>query len=311
MRLRICTALLAALIALGALPSAAMADGGKQSSAEAAYKAVVAQTAGLAALLNGTAADSTALSIDTTGDEDKVLSMGAEGSDALSVPADATDPIVMSRQDGSSVGVLLPGTPDNGKAVGGNMVLFEDVDKDTDALIQAQEDSGVRVLTVIKGSQAPTAFDYELKLDDGYKLFPMHDGRVAIADTDGVVAAVIEAPWAYDASGSAISASYTTSDNVLTLNVAHDGSTVYPVLADPVFTWGYLSGTVYFDRTETLDVAELSLIPIAVFLILPEPVTTLIALQAAHDYRLGGVSDRPRPHVLEAAIRPSSGDGLD
>ena len=248
-----------------ALPSGAMADEGEQSSAEAGYEAVVAQTDGLAALLNGTAADSTALSIDTTGDEHQVLSMGTVGSDALSVPADATDPIVMTRQDGSSVGVLLPGTPDNGKAVGGNRVLFEDVDKDTDALVQPQADAGVRVLTVIESSQAPTEFDYNLKLDDGHKLRAVEDGSVVVVDGDDVVVALIEAPWAFDAQGNAVGVSYAVSDNVLTLTVAHDDSTVYPVLADPVFTWGNISGTVYFDRQETRSMATTGIVPTVIF----------------------------------------------
>lgn len=206
--------------------------------------------------------------------------MGAAGSDTLSVPADPSDPITMTRQDGSSVGVELPGTPENGKAAGGNMVLFEDVDKDTDALIQPQKDGGVRVLTVIKSSQAPTEFDYELKLDTDHELFPMQDGRVAIVDADDLVLAVIDAPWAYDAQGSAVPAAYAIEGSVLTLKVDHDDTTAFPVLADPVFTWGWVSGTVYFDRSETWTVAEWSLLPAAVFLVLPEPVTSLIAAQS-------------------------------
>ena len=248
-----------------ALPSGAMTDDGAQLSAEAGYEAVVAQTDGLAALLNGTAADSTALSIDTTGDEDQVLLMGTDGSDALIVPADATDPIVMTRQDGSSVGVLLPGTPENGKAVGGNKVLFADVNKDTDALVQPQADAGVRVLTVIKSSQTPTEFDYNLKLDDGHKLRALEDGGVVVVDGDDVVVALIEAPWAFDAQGKAVGVSYAASANALTLKVAHDDSTAYPVLADPVFTWGNISGTIYFDRDETDNLATTAIVPAAVF----------------------------------------------
>lgn len=281
MKFRICSAILAALLALVALPSAAMADGGKSSGAEEAYKAVLAQTDGLAALLNNSAADSTAFTLDESGDADKVLSMGSDGSDSLSVPADPTEPIMMTRQDGSSVGVELPGSPENGKAVGGNMVLFEDVDKDTDALVQPQNDGGVRVLTVIKSSQAPTDFDYDLKLDTDHSLFAMHDGRVVIVDGDEFVVAVIEAPWAYDAEGNAIPAAYTISDNVLTLKVDHDDSTAYPVLADPVFTWGYISGTAYFDRQETLTVASFGLAVVLAGLILPDPITLLAAVAAS------------------------------
>lgn len=296
MKLRICTAILAALLAIGALPSAALAADGKPTSAEEAYKAVIAQTDGLAALLNDTAADATAFTLDETGDADKVLSMGADGSDTLSVPADPADPITMTRQDGSSIGVELPGSPENGKAVGGNMVLFEDVDKDTDALLQPQKDGGVRVLTVIKSSQAPTEFDYDLKLDEGHELVPMHDGRVVIVDADEIAVAVIEAPWAYDAQGNAISAGYTLAENTLTLKVDHDDSTVYPVLADPVFTWGNISGTAYFNRQETLTVASSGLAVVLAGIILPDPLT-LLAAAAALEATLWATSAVPQSGV--------------
>lgn len=265
MKLRISAALLAATLALGGLPSAAAADGGDTTRAEEAFKTVVGQTSGLAALLNGTAADATVLTIDESGKADKVLSMGSDGSDALSLPADAAEPILMTREGGTSVGVALPGTPDRGKPVGGNMVLFEDIAKDTDALVQAQTDAGVRVLTVIKSAQAPTEFDYNLKLDDGHKLRSLQDGRVVIVDGDDIVLSIIEAPWAYDAQGNAVAVKYTTSDDVLTLNVLHDDSTVYPVLADPVFKWGIISGTLYLDRQETRNIAVTGIVPAAVF----------------------------------------------
>ncbi len=265
MKLRIGAALLAALLTLGILPSAASADDDGTTRAEDAYKTVVAQAGGLAALLNGTAADATAFTIDESGHEDKVLSMGAKGADSLSVPADPAVPIVMTRAEGASIGVDLPGMPERGKAVGRNMVLFEDVAKDTDALIQPQRDTGVRVLTVINSDEAPTEFDYGLKLDDGHRLRSVEDGRVVVVDVDDIVVAVIEAPWAFDAKGNAVATSYTVSGDVLTLEVDHDGSTTYPVLADPVFTWGYISGTVYFDRQETRNMAIAGAVPAAVF----------------------------------------------
>ena len=280
MKYRLVAALLAAVLALGVLPSVASASDEGTARAEEAFKTVVAQTDGLAELLNDSAADLTAYTVDETGKSDTVMSMGAEGSDMLSIPADPTDPISMTRSGGANVGVSLPGTPSHGKAAGTGMVLFEGVAKDTDVLIQPQKDTGVRVLTVINGPQAPTQFDYDLKLADGHKLFQMQDGRVVVVDAEDFAVALIEAPWAYDAQGNAVPVSYTTSDTVLTLNVAHDDTTAYPVLADPVFTWGIISGTAYFNRSETYTVGTFSLIPIAVFLVLPEPITSLIAAQA-------------------------------
>ena len=125
----------------------------------------------------------------------------------------------------------------------------------------------MRVLTVINSAQAPTEFDYDLKRDDGHKLRAVEDGRVVVVDGDDVVVAIIEAPWAFDAQGNAVTVSYAASDNVLTLNVAHDDSTVYPMLADPVFTWGYISGTAYFDRQETRNIAITGIVPASIFVL--------------------------------------------
>ena len=300
MKYRLVAALLAAVLVLGVLPSVALASDEGTARAEEAFKTVVAQTDGLAELLNDSAADLTSYTVDETGKSDTVMSMGAEGSDMLSVPADPTDPISMTRSGGANVGVSLPGTPSHGKAAGAGMVLFEDVDKDTDVLVQPQKDTGVRVLTVINGPQAPTQFDYDLKLADGHKLFQMQDGRV---DAEDSAIALIESPWAYDARGNAVPVSYTTSGSVLTLNVAHDDTTAYPVLADPVFTWGIMTGTAYFNRIETYNIGTYSVIPIAVFLVLPGADHLVHSPPGRRNRGMGRDCARKGSNLPEAAVR--------
>ena len=39
--------------------------------------------------------------------------------------------------------------------------------------------------------------------------------------------------------------------NTITPMVGTDETTAYPVVADPDLTWGYISGTAYFDKWET------------------------------------------------------------
>ncbi len=260
------------------------ADLAEEGSAEQAYQTVVSRTDGLAALLAGTVADSAVVSVVSSGEGDLALSMGADGSDRLKIPSDPSDPIRMTRAEGASLGVRLPGTPTRVEVVGydgARLMLFEDVAGDTDVLVQPQNDAGVRVLTVIGSSAAPKSFDYQLELDVGHNLIPLDGGQVVVVDSESIAVSVIEAPWAFDAAGNSVKTFYSIAGNILTLNVAHDDSTAYPVLADPVFTWGNVSGTVYFSRSETLNISIVGAIPIAVFLALPNFVTGTFAAISA------------------------------
>ena len=95
---------------------------------------------------------------------------------------------------------------------------------------------------------------------------------------------LIEAPWASDALGNKIPSEYTIQGDTLVLNVAHDMAAAYPVVADPVWTWGIVSGTAYFSRDETVMVAG-SIATLAPLLILiPPPFNLAIAGYAVTIY---------------------------
>src|SRR5690606_38049677 len=49
--------------------------------------------------------------------------------------------------------------------------------------------------------------------------------------------ATIEAPWAVDGAGNAVNTSYTLDGNTLTQTVEVGADTVFPVVADPSWTW--------------------------------------------------------------------------
>ena len=104
------------------------------------------------------------------------------------------------------------------------------------------------------------------------------------ADTTNFVVSLIEAPWAFDALGNKIPSEYTIQGDTLVLNVAHDMAAAYPVVADPVWTWGIVSGTAYFSRDETVMVAG-SIATLAPLLILiPPPFNLAIAGYAVTIY---------------------------
>lgn len=117
--------------------------------------------------------------------------------------------------------------------------------------------SASTVLTLLDAS-APTSYRFALDLPPGVSLTSDGAGGfdvVAAAGEVGVPVAHLDAPWARDASGVALPTGFTLSGNVLTQWVNTTGA-VFPVTADPHYTWGWVSGTAYLNRGETHNVAS-------------------------------------------------------
>ena len=86
----------------------------------------------------------------------------------------------------------------------------------------------------VEQHQAEAAFKEVLQADSGHRdSFGGYRCRY-----DNFVVSLIEAPWAFDALGNKIPSEYTIQGDTLVLNVAHDMAAAYPVVADPVWTWG-------------------------------------------------------------------------
>ena len=133
------------------------------------------------------------------------------------------------------------------------------------------------MITLIAGADAPTTFDFAFEASGNEKAVLAQDGSAAIVDSDNFVVSLIEAHWAFDAMGNKIPSAYTIQGDTLVLNVAHNMAAAYPVVADPVWTWGIVSGTAYFSRDETVMVAG-SIATLAPLLILmPPPFNLLVA----------------------------------
>jgi hypothetical protein len=90
---------------------------------------------------------------------------------------------------------------------------------------------GVRVFTLMESAAAPSRLSYGLQLPSGWTLTEAAGG-FEITDVTGAVRFLIDAPWARDALGAPVPASYEVADGVLTLIVDHAGA-AYPVVADP------------------------------------------------------------------------------
>ena len=132
----------------------------------------------------------------------------------------------------------------------GNRTVYEASGESWSLVVDQPDASSLRAIMVIDGPDAPTAFPFDLSLAGGASLQMQDDGSVVVLDDAGEVTLVVQAPWAVDATGTDIPTSFTVDGTTLTQHVEHAGA-AYPVNADPVLDWGYLSGTVYFNRNET------------------------------------------------------------
>ena len=148
------------------------------------------------------------------------------------------------------------------------------------------------VITLADAS-APTKYGFALKLPTGATTHLASDGSVVVLDQGGNPLGSFLKPWAKDATGKSLPTEYTLSGSTLTQIVHTEGAT-FPVTADPHYTWGWVSGTVYFNRAETLRIRTASSAASLAGLV-SFPFGTLFTLfyyvirsQAAQAYNLGG-----------------------
>jgi hypothetical protein len=145
---------------------------------------------------------------------------------------------------GTSVGIGLP------------IAAYEDFSEGVSVAAQALEDRGARMVLTIESASAPTEFRFPIAVPSGGRLEAQVDGTVNVIDAAGLPAGHFAAPWAIDAVGSAVPTSYRVAGNVLVQTVQHTDN--YPVLADPHYDWGWVTGTAYFNRKETRSMKTLS-----------------------------------------------------
>jgi hypothetical protein len=195
-------------------------------------------------------------SLQVTGDGASVQTHGASG-DAYSLDL---------------VGIDAPGRVDT-QAAGDGTTVISDTATDTDTVVQELAD-GARVIEVIGSDAAPSDFTYKLDVPEGMSMLPQEDGSILVGsqvqDGDEVtlqVDAMIGAPWAVDANGDSVPASYVLSDDgTVTMSVDHTSDVAYPVAADPAVSaggfqvsWNILSPTtvtVLLNKARSADAED-------------------------------------------------------
>jgi len=158
------------------------------------------------------------------------------------VPVEAGRPVVVDGA-GTAIAMSLPvaSSAQEAVSVAGNAVF---VDETVSTVVDVQSE-GVRVMEVLKLTDAPSEYTYDLDLPAGSELIASPDGGAVVAtvtqDGEQVTADVVATfapPWAVDAVGTPVPVTYKVVDNTLTMIVDQTGQYQYPLVADPSLTLG-------------------------------------------------------------------------
>ncbi|MFE9469423.1 hypothetical protein ACFYNW_38630 [Streptomyces virginiae] len=174
----------------------------------------------------------------------------------VTTPASAEGQLSVAASDGSAVTMALPAAVDAaGTTSAAGTTVYPNAAANTDLAAQATVGGGARALVTLKNADAPTTQRFDLGLPEGASLVADGAGGYDIVTSAGGAGAVarghIDAPWAKDANGKAVPTSYSLDGNTLVQTIKTSSDTAFPVVADPHYTWGIISGTVYFNKSET------------------------------------------------------------
>lgn len=164
----------------------------------------------------------------------------------VEVPKDPNEGVTLGATNGPKLEIQLSNANSSQDAaqIAPGTVAYSSTNGSANA-VQATEDGGVRMLTVIDNPNAPTAYSYNVTIPDGGIIQLTIDGGAVVIGLDGTVFATVAAPWAHDALGRTVRTYFTTNGANLTQHIEHNvPGVVYPVTADPWWTsrfWSYVS----------------------------------------------------------------------
>ncbi|MFH8339630.1 hypothetical protein [Streptomyces sp. AM6-12] len=179
----------------------------------------------------------------------------------VSTPARATGSVTATSEAAGSLALTLPGAKGaEGVKAGAGTVVYPDAASSTDVAVQPTTDGGARALVTLKDAKAPEEQRFGLELPPGAEI--SGDGEEGFEITKETAEGVhltlgtIEAPWAKDANGRPVPTGYRLDGTSIVQTVRVDDETAFPVVADPKFTWGIVTGTGYFNKAETKKIAN-------------------------------------------------------
>lgn len=151
---------------------------------------------------------------------------------SIEVPQVASEGISMTTAEGT-VGIGLPtASSAEDAAYDPTGAVAYDNSNATTTVATVREAGSVQITTVIEDASAPSEYAYPVDLPAGAHLSLHEDGSVSVLSAEGELVAIVDVPWARDASGASVPTSYRINGSTLTQIVQHQGA-AYPVVADP------------------------------------------------------------------------------
>lgn len=223
MRARILLA--AGVVALASLAFPAVvanADTGSEPEVASAVETQALSTAELISAVDPTGLDP----VDTTVKAGELVS--DQGDVEVALPTGPAAPLSVVN-DAGSISVSIPGAGD--PKITGESVVVEGALPATDVAVQAV-DGGARQVYVLADSTAATSISFNVGSDTPVSITTNDNGSLDVRTADGTSLAGINAPWAVDATGSALPTSFEINGSLVTQHVDTTGAH-FPVTADP------------------------------------------------------------------------------
>ncbi len=173
----------------------------------------------------------------TTTDSASVSTVAGNTAD---MPRDPNRAVLFTTANGAAIQVTVPAAAGIvGSQIAPGVVAYAGLGASHTA-VQATDNGGLRMMTVIDGPDAPEDYTYGVDLPSGGSVAINPDGTASVRAADSTAVAVVQAPWARDANGVSVPTSFSTDGRSLTQHISFRGRGVaYPVTADPWF-WSYL-----------------------------------------------------------------------
>ncbi|MFI5974866.1 hypothetical protein [Streptomyces sp. NPDC051452] len=203
----------------------------------------------------------------------------------VTLPARGDEPITATKGD-ATVSLTLPATGAKQQSSTNDTNIFAGNDASVTAAAQATTDGGFRALFTLNDANAPRQQSFRLALPTGATVRQTAEGGLIVFNADGTIIGGLETPWAKDANGNAVPTTYTVDGDTVTQTVTPNADTAFPVVADPKWTWGIISGTVYFNKKETSHLAANAGFVAVVFAAAPPPFDAYGILNAANISRV-------------------------
>jgi hypothetical protein len=122
------------------------------------------------------------------------------------------------------------------------------------SVANTQRASEASTVLTLHNHRAPTTYRFGVTLPRGASLQLQPDGSIVVSRNGGPIGS-FQTPWAKDATGRALATHYVLSGRFIEQQIDTSGAR-FPVTADPRYTTGWVTSTLYFNKSETRTIAS-------------------------------------------------------